>query len=348
MKLCSLVLPLVASGLLILSACKSADDQPDPGLTIDFPAAYIVNGGDATISVLHLGTQTVEATIDLQGASFPHHISLSPDRSTLAVAITGIDLSGGHQHHGSGSTGPYKVLLIDATTGEIHHEIGTPELPHNAAFNPAGTELWVPQTSAPGKVIVYETTNYTEVASIGVGKMPAELSFSADGSRVFVANSESGTVSMIDPGAKTVLATIAVGNVPLGAWPASNGYMYVDNEISQTVQEIEVATGAITAVVDLDFRTGYVAYHAAAQELWISDATYGNVVYYRREDGVWTEKGAIETGADPHAIAFSADQKTAYVVNQRSDNVSVIDVASHSKVKDVPVGSKPNGLVLKQ
>jgi YVTN family beta-propeller protein len=28
--------------------------------------------------------------------------------------------------------------------------------------------------------------------------------------------------------------------------------------------------------------------------------------------------------------------------------VSVIDVASHSKVKDVPVGSKPNGLVLKQ
>jgi YVTN family beta-propeller protein len=348
MQFSSLPLLLATASVLIFSACKSGDGSDDPGLSIDYPAAYVVNGGDGTISVLNLATQKIAATIDLSGAAFPHHISLSPDQSTLAVAITGMDLSGGHQHHGSGATGPFKVLLIDATTGEIHHEIGTPELPHNAAFNAAGTELWVPQTSAPGRVIVYETINYTEIAAIAVGKKPAELTFSADGSRVFVANTESGTVSMIDPHAKTVVETIAVGNSPIGAWPASNGHMYVDNEISQTVHEIEVATGAITTVIELDFKTGFVAYHTPAQELWVSDATYGRIVYYRQEAGSWTEKGSIETGADPHGIAFSADGKMAYVINQRSDNVSIIDVGSHTKIKDVPVGSKPNGLVLKQ
>jgi YVTN family beta-propeller protein len=243
--------------------------------------------------------------------------------------------------------GGYKVMIIDAVTGVTHHEITAEHLPHNAAFNPSGSELWVPQSADAGEVVVYETSNYTELKTIAVGKMPSELTFSADGSRVFVANTGDATLTIIDPVAKTVLHTVTVGLDPVGAWPAANGKMYVDNETSQTVQEIDVVSAMVTATIDLGFKPGYAAFQAHHQELWVTDATHGQVVYFKFENGHWIKKGDIVTGADAHAIVFSSNNQTAFVTNQGANTVSVIDIGSHSKTKDITVGSKPNGLVLK-
>ncbi|WP_225987796.1 YncE family protein [Rufibacter sp. LB8] len=59
-----------------------------------------------------------------------------------------------------------------------------------------------------------------------------------------------------------------------------------------------------------------MAYHPDQQELWVSDATNGKVVYYKKANGLWARQGAITTGADAHAIAFSPDGTIAYVTNQ--------------------------------
>jgi YVTN family beta-propeller protein len=45
-------------------------------------------------------------------------------------------------------------------------------------------------------------------------------------------------------------------------------------------------------------------------------------------------------------VFVSLDQ-TAFVTNQAANTVSVIDVENHVKLKDVAIGSKPNGLVFK-
>jgi YVTN family beta-propeller protein len=37
----------------------------------------------------------------------------------------------------------------------------------------------------------------------------------------------------------------------------------------------------------------------------------------------------------------------AYVTNQGANNVSVINAQTHTKIKDIPVGHKPNGAVIK-
>ncbi|HEV2762906.1 MAG TPA: cytochrome D1 domain-containing protein [Pyrinomonadaceae bacterium] len=52
----------------------------------------------------------------------------------------------------------------------------------------------------------------------------------------------------------------------------------------------------------------------------------------------------IPTGAGHHEIAFSADNRTAFVTNQQDGTLSVVDVAKLSKSKDVKVGSAPSAV----
>ena len=344
MKLHYFVLSMsLFAALAIVASCRKDKN----GLNITHPAALVVNGADNNISVIDLTDDTKVYDISLNGATFPHHIYISPDKSKLAVAITNTDLSAGHGGHGS-IAGNFKVQVINAVTGVIEKEIALTRLPHNAVFNPSGTELWIPQADTPSTVVVYRTADWTKTNEITVGHLTSEVTFSADGSKVYAANTDEATVSVINPNTKMVLADIAVGLAPVGAWTAENGKMYADNETSKTVSEIDVATNAVTATIDLGFKPGYVAYSDHHSELWVSDADNGKAVFYKLVGGVWTKDGEVATGADAHAIAFNADGTKAYVTNQGAGTVSVISLATHTKTKDITVGSKPNGIVLKQ
>jgi YVTN family beta-propeller protein len=318
-------------------------------LNINYPAAFVVNGAGNNLSIINLSNDTKAGDIALNGATFPHHIYLSPDKKTMAVAITSTDLSGGHAGHGGTVTG-LKVQIINTVTGIIEKELPLTALPHNAVFNPSGTELWIPQSGMPSKVFVYKTSDWTKINEITVGHLTSEVTFSENGTKVYAANTDEATVSIIDPLTKTVLTTVAVGAAPVGAWPAANGKMYVDNETAKTISEIDVATNAVTSTINLGFKPGYVAYHHHDAELLVSDAENGKLHYYKYDTAMamWMQMGEIATGADAHAIAISADGTKVYVTNQGAASVSVIRMSDHTKIKDIVVGSKPNGIVLKQ
>jgi YVTN family beta-propeller protein len=333
----------------------SCNDEPlgDPTHTvhIDYPAAYVVNGGSNNLAVIRLSDFAFTEVIDLAEAPYPHHIYLSPDKNLLAVAITGTDLSGGHGGHGgSGGTGEgLRIQIINPVNGDIHHEIPLMHLPHNAIFNPAGTELWVPQSdSAVGSVFIFSTNTWSLEHTIQVGSLPSEVTFSFDGSKAYVANTGDGTISIIDPIGKNVINTIVTGEDPVGAWSAANGKMYVDNEDARTITEIDVATDSIISTLHLGFVPGYAAYHASSGELWISDATNGRVAYFSRVNDVWTQQGNISTGDNTHAIAFTQDGTKAFVTNQGANTVSILDVAAHAVIKNILVGESPNGIAIRQ
>ena len=80
----------------------------------------------------------------------------------------------------------------------------------------------------------------------------------------------------------------------------------------------------------------------------VSDATNGKVAYFTLVSAVWTLQGNITTGADAHAIAFTSDGSKAYITNQGAGTVSVIDMAAHTVSQTIAVGTKPNGIVIKQ
>lgn len=317
-------------------------------LNINYPAAYVVNGSSNNVSVIKLSDNTVSETIALNGATFPHHIYINPAKTKLAIAITATDLSGGHAGHAGAKAG-LKVQIIDAVTGMIDKEIALSKMPHNAIFNTIGTELWIGQMDTiQSQVLVYNTSDWTLKNTINVGKGLSEVTFSNDGAMAFACNTMDGTVTLIDANTKMMLTTLTVGADPVGAWSASNNKMYVDNEASQTISEISVSSMTVTSSINLGFKPGYVAYHTSSGELWVSDATNGKVVYYTLISGVWTIQGNMITGADAHAITFNSDGKKAFITNQGARSVSVIDVASHIVTQTIIVGTKPNGIVIKE
>jgi len=338
----------VLTAIAVLTGCSS--DNTAPATTsIEAPAAYIVNGGSNNVQVIDLRTMKTDEVIQLNGATYPHHVYLSPDGKRLAVAITNTDLTGGHGGHAGHGGGNYRIQIINSGTGAIEREIAVEGMPHNAVFSKSGTQLWFGESGDPvSKVHVYSTVDWTELATIDVGKGLSEVTFAHDGSRVFATNTVGANVTVIDPATFSTIGIVHVGMNPVGAWPATNGSMYVDNEMSQTVMEIDVASLEITAVIELGFKPGYVAWNAHRGELWVSDATAGRVVVYGKVDGGWAQVATIATGADAHAIAFTAAGDTALVTNQGAGTVSVVDVMSRTVVSTINVGTKPNGIAIRE
>ena len=174
--------------------------------------------------------------------------------------------------------------------------------------------------------------------------MPAEVTISKDGDLIFVANTMSNNVTVIDIATKAVLKTIPVGAGPVGAWTGSDGVMYVDNEAGKSLTLIDVASLDTLGIYNLGFMPGMAA-TAPNGELWVTDSENGKLVFF--STGTRTKLGELPTGAGAHAIAFASDGKTGYVSNQTAGTVSVIDIATRAVTKTIVVGAKPNGMVFR-
>lgn len=350
-----------AFGLMVIS-CSKTDPQPE--LNINYPSAYVVNGAAGTLSVINLTTNEVADVIQLtdntssaghngHGSSnisllqYPHHVYLNPAKNQIAVAVPGVDLSEGHGLAHTGThTGGAKVAVLDAVKGQNIKLIDVPLMNHNAVYTADGKEIWTSQMDLKGTVLVYDAATYALKNTINVGKEPTEVTFSADGSVAFVANGADNTVSAINTTTKTIIATIAVGKNPVGAWTGTDNRMYADNEDGQTVSVIDVKTLKVVETVNLGFMPGYAAFNGDTKELWVTDPTAAKVHWWKQDaNKKFVKGGTIATAAGTHAIAFKG--LVAYITNQEAANVSVVDVLKHEKIKDIKVGEKPNGIVLK-
>jgi YVTN family beta-propeller protein len=344
---------------IFIASCKDMDTT-QPVLNINYPAAYVVNGTSSTLSVINLNTNEVanliQLTDDMSGMAhngggkflqYPHHVYLNPVKNQISIAAPGMDLSAGHGTSAVlAHSGMAKVAVLDAVKGINVKLFDVPEMNHNAIYSPDGKEIWTSQMDEKGKILVYDANTYSLKNTINVGREPAEVTFSHDGLTAFVANGMDNSVSVINPNTKTVTATIPVDKNPVGAWTGSDNRMYVDNEDGQTVSIIDVKTLKVVETVALGFMPGYAAFNGELKELWVTDPMAGKVHYWKQDaNGKFIKGSSFTTANGAHAIAFKG--MTAYVTNQEAASVSVVDVMKHEKIKDIKVGEKPNGIVIR-
>lgn len=343
-------------GSLTLLGCKKMNhdmDNEDMGmnLNINYSAAYVVNGEDASVSVIDITKNLVTETIPLMGndgkmVMWPHHIYKSPTSTNLSIAIPGTDLSAGHAGGMPNMKG--MVMVLDGQKGSMIKHLDLPAMNHNAVFSPDGKEIWTSQMEMEGKVLVYDAQSYMLKKVINVGMEPAEVTFSANGTKAYVANGGNDNVMVINPITKERIATIAVGDNPVAAWVGQDNKMYVDNEDGQSVSVIDMISNAVVQTIALGFMPGSVAHNAFKNELWVTDPNNGKVHFWTLSSGTntWVHGNVFSTGLGAHAIAFTKDGETAYVTNQLAKTVSVVSVSNHTKTKDITVGAKPNGILI--
>jgi YVTN family beta-propeller protein len=333
------VLSLIS--VLIVTGCRKLTK---PESDVNYPAAYVINGEGNSISIIQLATSAVVETADFKKGSWPHHIYCNASKDKLVISLTGMDLSGGHAGHGGGENS--YLLVVNPADLKTEAFLKTEEMAHNAIFMNNDEEIWLPQMRDDGIIRILDAKSLKEISTIAVGASPLELTKNSANTYAFVANGADHTVSVIDIASKTVIKTISVGMEPVGAWPGSNNKMYVDCELSKAVFEIDGATLEITDTISLSYTPAYVSYNAVTAELWVSDAEAGGVHTYELVSGQWVENNYLATGANTHAIAFNSAFDKAYVTNQGAANVSVIAVNTFTKIMDIPVGQKPNGIVI--
>ncbi len=327
---------------LALLACGHDPGAPasTPIAAITFDAVFVVNGEDNSISVIDAERDELAGAIELDNIAYPHHVYLSPDRSTMLVAVVGSDLSGGHD---GGHSGGGAVLVLDATTGALRAARRLDAPNHNAVFAPGGT-IWTSQIASPGHVLVLDPDTLATRTTVPAGDAPAEVTFATSGTYGFVANTGSNSVTVLDPATGAFVQTIVVGDAPVGAWPGADGRMYVDNEAGKSLTVIDSSSLAVVQTIDLGF-TPAVAAVAPDGELWVTDTDTGKLVFLSATDG--SKLGELATGAGAHAIAFSGDGAKAFVTNQTAGTVAIVDVAAKQVTKTLAVGTKPNGVVFR-
>lgn len=312
-----------------------------------FPAAYVVNGGSNSISVIDSKTLKVKKTIQLPIKDrFPHHISLSPDRKNILVAIPEFDFNQSHDllHQATDKKGG--VIAINARTGKVLLNLPLPKPNFNAVFSNDNTEIWSAAATHAGQMHVFDANTGAQKALFSLGADPTEIIFSENGNYAFVALEESSFILAIDTRLKQIKKYIKVDPFPTNVWAGNDGNIYVENKNLKTISIVNETSLETYEFIDLKFKPGQVAFNKLLNELWICQAGDDKVACFERKNNTWVMKSAIITGQDACAITFSGDEKMAFIVNRKENTLSVIDATKHQKLTDIPVGESPNGVVL--
>ena len=177
----------------------------------------------------------------------------------------------------------------------------------SASYHKSGEhEAYITNSSA-SSVSVINTDTKLVVATIPVGVGPVNPTFTPDGKFVYVANTGSKTISVIDTKTHEV-KTIQAGGKPSGLAFLPGGKKLLVTLIGETAQ-IEGFVEIIT------IKTGEIS-------------------------------TLVPVGKQPERVALSADGKRAYVAALTDGSISVVDVESMKVIKKIPVGKLPFNMLI--
>ncbi|MFI4973707.1 MAG: bifunctional YncE family protein/alkaline phosphatase family protein [Caulobacterales bacterium] len=165
----------------------------------------------------------------------------------------------------------------------------------------------------PSYVAVFDADSRQLITRIPVEASPYEVVLSKDGSRLFVSNWSSNSVSVIDTATNTVISTIRVGANPNDMAISPDGRLFVVCSNDNTVHVID--TRRLEVVERLSTTLTPLA----------------------------------PEGSTPDAVTVDAARKLLFVANADNNDVMVVDIAdpAHSVVKGfIPTAWYPSALAL--
>ena len=169
---------------------------------------------------------------------------------------------------------------------------------------------------------------------------------------VVLALNEEANISVIDPllgFGTTKLRTLVFLKSPGEDWvmSADRRRLYVSMPLVNQVAVVDTATWKVLSNIDTGVRPVRLRLQGDGKYLWVAndglaDAPSGVTVIDTTNGKVAAAQ--IGTGAGHHEIAFSADDRFAFVSNKADGTLSVIEVARLAKIKDLKTGAQPASL----
>jgi YVTN family beta-propeller protein len=176
----------------------------------------------------------------------------------------------------------------------------------------------------------------TALPAINVGMTPSAIAVNAATNKIYVANSYSNNVTVID-GATNATSTVIAGTGPIAiAVNAATNKIYVANYNSDNVTVIDGATN-MASTVSVGTNPFAIAVNAVTNKIYVANINSDNVTII---DGATNMASTVNAGNSPRAIAVNAATNKIYVANFNSANVTVIDGAT-DMASTVNAGTNP-------
>jgi YVTN family beta-propeller protein len=182
------------------SRLRAVQSIPLPGAAADFDLsgdgyAAVGFGADRRLAIVRLSTAALEHLID--AGCEPSLVRYQGDGKQVLV----------------GSRADRSLTIFDAATGRTVVRLPLPVEPANCCFNSDGGQMFL---TGPGMDVVVIVFPYqTEVGeTILAGRTPDGMAVSGTPQYLFVANPESGTVTVLDIETRKLVASLTVGQEP--------------------------------------------------------------------------------------------------------------------------------------
>jgi YVTN family beta-propeller protein len=249
------------------------------------------------------------------------------------------------------NNGSQNVSVIDTVTNTVIATIPIYlNTPGGVSVTPGGTKVYV--TGGDAVAVIDGTTNMLVTT---IPTPAADVAVSPDGRRVYVTGGDTAySVAVLDTAIDEVIATIPVGNIPLGIAVSPDGTkVYVADSHSDSVSVIDTSTNTVIATVRVESFPHDVAVTPDGGRVYVSNAqsTTVSVIDTATNTVIATVPvGFIDPNAGgtfPLGVAVSPDGSKVYVANSfLANSISVIGTATNTVIATIPVGSNPVGVSL--
>ena len=285
------------------------------------PLGFILNSGDASISIVDMRThQELRREPVLRE---PHHLVLSPDGAALLV----------------GDTGANEILFLDPATGAITRRVPISD-PYQLAFSPDGHVLTVTGL-ARNQVDLYDAASLRLLHRVRAPAMPSHIAYAPDSSVAYVTLQQTDRLMAIAVASGAVLWNARIGATPAGViW--HDGRLLVGDMGADDVAVVDPATGAVIRRV----HTG-----RGAHNLFVSPDR--SVIYVsNRVDSTITVLDAAtldirrqyKVPGGPDDLAFAPDG-TIWVTQRFAHGLLFLNPVTGDFTR-IAVGRSPHGLWL--
>lgn len=179
---------------------------------------------------------------------------------------------------------------------------------------------------------------------------PAGIAIDPQGNHVYVTDSASNRVAVINESAQIISDYISVGNVPTAIAVNPNGNaVYVanfnDGQHDGTISVINTLNNSVVSTIAVGNGPWGLALTGDGKKLLVSNSDDNTVTIINTETN--TVMGSpISVGRSPFGIAVAADGTQAYVANSLDGTVSVINPNTQQVINTITVGNFPRGVAI--
>ncbi len=334
-----------AAGLLVLAVAASTGVA-----TAGQGTLVVLNKAEASASLIDLDAGVVVATIPT--GEGPHEVAVSPDGQLAVATSYGTDRAPGSTLAVIDLPGAKAVKTVD---------LGEYGRPHGIVWLKDGRHVLV-TAEAKKAVITVDVATGSVTRAVETGQEISHmLAVAPDGSRAFVANIGSGSVTAIDLEKAERIANIGAGEGAEGIDITPDGReVWITNRAADTVTVIDASSLEVLK----ELRAGSFPIRAKAtpdgRHVLVSNARSGDMSVFdvatkgeTRRIPMKLEVGETEgrlfggrfgSSSVPIGILIRPDGKRAYVAHANADVVSIVDLETWEVTGSLRPGKEPDGL----